>query len=73
MSVGRASLSVTKTKGKLMECEICDYRQAREVIQYDTEIAELEFVATCQNCHDAIVCDEMETQFAIVDIFPIAD
>jgi|LakMenEpi03Aug12_release.lakeMendotaPanAssembly.Ray.scaffolds.fasta_scaffold412028_1 hypothetical protein len=56
-----------------MECEICDYRQALEVLQYDTEIAELEFVAVCQNCHDAIVCDKLETQFAIVDIFPIAD
>lgn len=56
-----------------MECEVCDYRQAVEVIQYDTEIAELEFVVACQQCHDAIVCDELETEFSVVDSFPIAD
>ena len=56
-----------------MECEICDWRRGVEVLQYDTEIAELEFVAVCQNCHDAIVCDELETQFPVLDIFPIAD
>jgi hypothetical protein len=56
-----------------MECEICDYRLALEVLQYDTDIAELEFVAVCQQCHDAILCNELETAFPIVDIYPIAD
>jgi hypothetical protein len=56
-----------------MECEICEMRWANEVLQYDTEIAELEFVAVCQQCHDSIVCDGLETEFSIIDIFPIAD
>jgi hypothetical protein len=56
-----------------MECEICEYREAREVLEYDTEIVELTFVAVCQQCHDAIVCDELETAFPILDVFPIAD
>jgi len=56
-----------------MECEICDYRQAVEVLQYDTEIAELEFVVACQYCHDAIMCGELETQFEVIDTYPIAD
>lgn len=72
VSVGAVRIKSNERKTK-MECEICDYRQALEVLQYDTEIAELEFVAVCQNCHDAIVCDELETQFPILDIFPIAD
>jgi hypothetical protein len=56
-----------------MECEICEYRQAVEVIHYETEITELEFVVACQQCHDAIVCDELETAFPIFETFPIAD
>ena len=56
-----------------MECEICEINKAVEVIHYDTDIIELEFIASCQQCHDAIVCDEHEKEFPIVDIFPIAD
>jgi hypothetical protein len=72
MSVGSAKIKSNERKTK-MECEICDYRLALEVLQYDTDIAELEFVAVCQQCHDAIVCNELETAFPIVDIYPIAD
>ena len=56
-----------------MECEICDWRRGVEVLQYDTEIAELDFVIACQHCHDAIVCGQLETAFDVIDTYPIAD
>ena len=72
VSVGSAKVKPNERKTK-MECEICEYREALEVLEYDTEIVELTFVAVCQQCHDAIVCDELETAFPILDVFPIAD
>jgi hypothetical protein len=72
MSVGTDKIKSNERKTK-MECEICEINKAVEVIHYDTDIIELEFIASCQQCHDAIVCDEHEKEFPIVDIFPIAD